>query len=319
MNHPGGPEVLHLEEREVGYPSAGQVLVRQIAAGVNYIDLQHRSGRYPLPSYPAALGMEAAGVVEQVAAGVTAWKRGDRIAYTTPPPGGYAEWRIMPADRLVPVPAEIDMALAASSILRGLTAHYLIKGTFEVAPGHVIVVHAAAGGVGQIVCQWAKHLGAMVIGTVGSDEKVPLARGFGCDHVIVSSREDLAARVKEITNGRGADVVYDAVGPATFDSSLASLKSRGLLVSYGTASGPLPPLDIFRLNQMGSLYVTSPALFTYTKDRAELLMRASEYFEALQRGVVKIAVRHRYPLADAAEAHRDLAARKTTGAIALVW
>ncbi|MFM9883670.1 MAG: quinone oxidoreductase family protein [Burkholderiales bacterium] len=319
MDRPGGPEVLRVEEREVGTPSAGQVLIRQAAAGVNYVDLQHRSGRYPLPSYPAAIGMEAAGVVEQIGADVTDWKRGDRVAYTTPPPGGYAEWRIMPADRLVPVPAGLDMVLVASSILRGLTAHYLIKGTFEVAPGHVIVVHAAAGGVGQIVCQWAKQLGATVIGTVGSNEKVQLARAFGCDHVIVTSHEDLAARVKEITNGRGADVVYDSIGPATFDSSLASLKSRGLLVSYGTASGPLPPLDIFRLNHMGSLYVTSPALYTYTKDRAELLMRASEYFKALQSGVVKIEVRHRYPLADAAQAHRDLAGRKTTGAIALVW
>ncbi len=319
MDRPGGPEVLRVEEREVGAPSAGQVLIRQAAAGVNYIDLQHRSGRYPLPSYPAVIGMEAAGVVEAIGTGVSEWKLGDRVAYTTPPPGGYAEWRIMPADRLVPVPAGLDMVLVASSILRGLTAHYLIKGTFEVARGHVIVVHAVAGGVGQIVCQWAKHLGATVIGTVGSDEKVQLARAFGCDHVIVTSREDLAARVKDITNGRGADVVYDAIGPATFDSSLASLKSRGLLVSYGTASGPLPPLDIFRLNHLGSLYVTSPALLTYTKDRTELLMRAKEYFEALQSGAVKIEVRHRFPLADAAEAHRDLGGRKTTGAIALVW
>ncbi len=319
MDRPGGPEVLRVEEREVGAPSAGQVLIRQSAAGVNYIDLQHRSGRYTLPSYPAVIGMEAAGVVEAIGAGVSEWKLGDRVAYTTPPPGGYAEWRIMPADRLVPVPAGLDMVLVASSILRGLTAHYLIKGTFEVARGHVTVVHAAAGGVGQIVCQWAKHLGATVIGTVGSDEKVQLARAFGCDHVIVTSREDLAARVKDITNGRGADVVYDAIGPATFDSSLASLKSRGLLVSYGTASGPLPPLDIFRLNHLGSLYVTSPALLTYTKDRTELLMRAKEYFEALQSGAVKIEVRHRFPLADAAEAHRDLGGRKTTGAIALVW
>ncbi len=319
MDRPGGPEVLRVEQREVGAPSAGQVLIRQAAAGVNYIDLQHRSGRYPLPSYPAVIGMEAAGVVEAIGTGVSEWKLGDRVAYTTPPPGGYAEWRIMPADRLVPVPAGLDMVLVASSILRGLTAHYLIKGTFEVARGHVIVVHAAAGGVGQIVCQWAKHLGATVIGTVGSDEKVQLARAFGCDHVIVTSREDLAARVKDITSGRGADVVYDAIGPATFDSSLASLKARGLLVSYGTASGPLPPLDIFRLNHLGSLYVTSPALLTYTKDRTELLMRAKEYFEALQSGAVKIEVRHRFPLADAAEAHRDLGGRKTTGAIALVW
>ncbi|MSQ18496.1 MAG: quinone oxidoreductase [Betaproteobacteria bacterium] len=319
MDRPGGPEVLRVEEREVGAPSAGQVLIRQAAAGVNYIDLQHRTGRYPLPSYPAVIGMEAAGVVEEVGPGATSCKRGDRVAYTTPPPGGYAEWRIMPADRLVPVPAGLDMVLVASSILRGLTAHYLIKGTFEVARGHIIVVHAAAGGVGQIVCQWAKHLGATVIGTVGADEKIALARGFGCDHVIVNESEDLAARVKAITGGRGADVVYDSIGPATFDKSLACLKPRGLLVSFGTSSGPLPPFDIFRLNHMGSLYVTSAGLLTYTTDRDELLMRAKEYFEALQTGIVKLAVRHRYPLTEAAQAHRDMAARKTTGAIALTW
>jgi NADPH:quinone reductase len=319
MDRPGGPEVLRVEAREVGAPSAGHVLIRQAAAGVNYVDLQHRSGRYPLPSYPAVIGMEAAGIVEAVGPGVTSCKRGDRVAYTTPPPGGYAEWRSMPADRLVPVPAGLDMVLVASSILRGLTAHYLIKGTFEVGRGHVIVVHAAAGGVGQIVCQWAKHLGATVIGTVGSEEKVALARSFGCDHVVVNERDDLPARVKAITGGRGADVVYDSIGPATFDKSLASLKPRGLLVSFGTASGPLPPFDLFRLNHMGSLYVTSAGLLTYTTDRDELLLRAKEYFEALQSGIVKLEVRHRYPLAEAANAHRDMAARKTTGAIALVW
>ena len=319
MDRPGGPEVLRLEVQDVGAPAAGQVLIRQAAAGVNYVDLQHRSGRYPLPSYPAVIGMESAGVVEDVGPGVTLWKRGDRVAYTTPPPGGYAEFRVMPVDRLVPVPAGLDMVLVACSILRGLTAHYLIKGTFEVSAGHIIVVHAAAGGVGQIVCQWAKHCGAIVIGTVGSVEKVALARGFGCDHVVINGTEDLPARVREITNGRGADVVYDSIGPATFEKSLLSLKPRGLLVSYGTASGPLPPFDIFRLNAMGSLYLTSAGLLTYTSERAELLMRAQDYFAALQSGIVKIEVRHRYPLADAAQAHRDLAGRKTTGAIALEW
>jgi NADPH:quinone reductase len=319
MDRVGGPEVLRLDTYEVGAPGTGQVLIRQAAAGVNYIDIQHRTGRYSIPAYPAVLGMESAGVVEEAGPGVITCKRGDRVAYTTPPPGGYAEWRIMPADRLVPVPQGIDMVLAASSILRGLTAHYLIKGTFEVRAGHIIVVHAAAGGVGQIVSQWAKHLGAIVIGTVGSDEKVALAKSFGCDHVIVNSREDLPARVKEITSGRGADVVYDSIGPATFEKSLLCLKPRGLLASFGTASGPLPPFDIFRLNGLGSLYVTSAGLVTYTTNRDELLLRAKEYFAALQSGVVKLEVRHRYPLAEAAQAHRDLAGRKTTGAIALTW
>jgi NADPH:quinone reductase len=203
-------------------------------------------------------------------------------------------------------------------LLRGLTAQYLIKGTFEVAAGHVILVHAAAGGVGQIVCQWAKHLGATVIGTVGSDDKAAIARGLGCDHVIVYSREDFVARSREITGGRGVDVVYDAVGPATFDKSLLCLKRRGLLVSYGTASGPLAPLEVFRLNQLGSLYVTSPALVTYTSERSELLERAADYFAALQQRIVRIDVKHRYSFEQAAQAHIDLQARNTSGPVVLL-
>jgi NADPH2:quinone reductase len=294
------------------------VLIAQRAAGVNFVDIQHRTGRYPITSYPAAIGMEAMGVIEALGPSVTEFKRGDRVAYTTPPPGAYAQFRVMPADRLVPVPDGLDDLLVGASFLRGLTAHYLIKGAFNVAPGHVIVVHAAAGGVGQIVCQWAKHLGAVVIGTVGSEDKVALARAHGCDHVVVNVTENVAQRVRAVTDGCGADVVYDAVGPATFEGSLASLKTRGLLVSFGTASGPLPPLDLWRLNQMGSLYVTSSGLLHYTSERAELLERAREYFAALLRGIVRIEARHKYRLADAAQAHIDLQSRKTTGPVVLV-
>lgn len=318
MDRPGGPEVLRVEVRELPPPAPGEVLIRQRACGVNYIDIQHRTGRYPIAQYPAAIGMEAAGVVEAVGTGVVDFKPGDRVAYTTPPPGAYAELRLMPAHRLVPVPTGIDDILVGASLLRGLTAQYLVKGTFEVERGHVILVHAAAGGVGQIVCQWAKHLGATVIGTVGSDDKAQFARACGCDHVIVYSREDFVARAREITGGRGVDVVYDAVGPATFDKSLLCLKRRGLLVSYGTASGPLAPLEVFKLNQLGSLYVTSPALLTYTDDRTELLARARDYFDVLHQGVVRLVVHHRYSFEQAAQAHSDLQARRTTGPIVLL-
>ncbi|MBM3531329.1 MAG: quinone oxidoreductase [Alphaproteobacteria bacterium] len=318
MQRPGGPEVLALVELERQRPAAGQVLLRQLAAGVNYIDVQHRTGRYPIARYPAVIGMEAVGMVEEVGTGVTECKPGDRVAYSTPPAGAYAEWRVMPSHRLVPVPASLDDALAGGSFLRGLTAQYLVKRTFPVASGHAIVVHAAAGGVGQILCQWAKYLGATVIGTVGSEQKVALARECGCDLVLVNGRDDVPARVREATAGAGADVVYDSIGPATFEASLASLKSRGLLVTFGTASGPLPPLDLFRLNQMGSLFVTSAGLFDYTKERKELLERASDYFDALARGIVRVAVQHRYRLGEAAQAHAELQGRRTTGPIVLI-
>lgn len=318
MDRPGGPEVLREAQRDVDSPGSGEVLLRQQACGVNYIDIQHRTGRYPIAQYPAVIGMEAAGEVAAVGPGVTEFKPGDRVAYTTPPAGAYAELRVMPAHRLVPVPASLDLVLIGASLLRGVTAQYLIKGTFQVARGHVILVHAAAGGVGQIVCQWASHLGATVIGTVGSDEKAELARRCGCDHVIVYSREDFVARVREITSSRGVDVVYDAVGPATFEQSLLCLKKRGMLVSYGTASGPLPPLEVFKLNRLGSLYLTSPGLLNYTEDRDELLERSRDYFAALEQGIVRIEVLHRYRFAQAAQAHIDLQARKTTGPIVLL-
>ncbi len=318
MDRPGGPEVLRVDQHEVGAPAAGEVLIRQRACGVNYIDVQHRTGRYPIAQYPAVIGMEAAGVIEAVGAGVTACKPGDRVAYTTPPAGAYAELRLMPAHRLVPVPAGLDDVLVGASLLRGLTAQYLVKGTFQVERDHLILVHAAAGGVGQIVCQWAKHLGATVIGTVGSDDKARLARANGCDHVIVYTREDFVARTREITGGRGVDVVYDAVGPATFEQSLLCLKRRGLMVSYGTASGPLPPLEVFKLNRLGSLYLTSPGLLNYSEDRNELLERTSDYFDVLQRGIVRVEVQHRYTFEQAGQAHTDLQARKTTGPIVLL-
>jgi len=317
IDHPGGPDVLRVEQRAVPEPGQGEVLVRQAAAGVNFIDVQHRTGRYPIASYPAPIGMEGAGVVEAVGAGVTDWKPGDRVAYASGPLGGYAQWKIEPDHRLVAVPSGIDLELAAGSVLRGLTAQYLITGSYEVKAGDVLLVHAAAGGVGQILTQWVKHLGATVIATVGSDDKAEIARRNGCDHVINYSREDFAARARELTNGRGVDVVYDAVGPGTFEGSLKSLRKRGLLVSYGTASGPLPPLDLFRLNGLGSLYVTSQAFLTYTADRDELRMRARHYFDVLLQGIVKVDVHHRYPLAQAAQAHIDLQARRTTGPIVL--
>lgn len=311
----GGPEVLQTEDVAVGDPAQGQVRVRHTAIGVNFIDTYQRSGLYPMP-LPAVAGNEGAGLVEAVGAGVTDFRAGDRVCYTGLP-GSYCETRLVPAERTVKLPQGISEDQAASMLLKGLTVHYLIFSTYPVKKGETVLWHAAAGGVGLILCQWAKHLGAEVIGTTGSDAKAALARARGCDHVIVYAREDFAARVRELTGGAGVDVVYDSVGAPTFEGSLASLRPRGLMVSYGTAAGPIPPFDIFRLNRLGSLFLTSPSIFTYTRTREELAARAAGFFAAVAAGAVRIEAGHRFPLAEAACAHAALESRATTGAVAL--
>lgn len=318
MAEPGPPAVLRLESYEVGDPGPGEVRLKQTAIGLNYIDIQHRSGRYPLPSYPSPIGMEAVGVVEAVGGGVTDLRSGDRVVYSSAPIGAYADARLMPADRLVPLPDDVSDEIAAAIFTKGLTAHYLLFTTYPVKRGDTILVHAAAGGVGLLLCQWAKHLGARVIGTVGSPEKAAIARAHGCDVAILYREQDVVTAVREMTAGKCVPVVYDSVGKDTIEASLCCLAPHGLLVSFGTASGPVPPLDLFRLNTLGSLYVTSPAFVTYTSDRAELLARACALFDAIRRGVLKIEIRARYALEDAAKAHEDLQARRTIGASILV-
>jgi NADPH2:quinone reductase len=318
MSRPGGPEVLTEAHYEIGALKSDEALIRQTAIGLNYIDIQHRTGRYPLPSYPSPIGLEAAGVVEAVGAGVESVRPGERVVYSSAPIGAYADCRAMPADRLVPLPESISDEIAAAVLTKGLTAHYLLFATYRVRAGETILVHAAAGGVGQLLCQWARHLGARVLGTVGSDAKAEVALRHGCDAAIVYTREDFVERVRALTEGAGVAVVYDCVGRDTFEGSLRCLRPRGVLVSFGTPSGPIPPFDLFRLNTMGSLYVTSPAFVTHTQERGELLERASELFDAIARGVLRIEVSGRYPLADAASAHEDLQGRRTTGARILV-
>lgn len=310
--------MLTAQTHELRNPDPDEALIRQTAVGLNYIDIQHRTGRYPLPSYPSPIGLEAAGVVEAVGTRVETVRRGDRVVYSAPPIGAYADWRLMPADRLVPLPPDISDETAAAVLTKGLTAHYLLFTTYPVRAGETILVHAAAGGVGQLLCQWAHHLGVRVIGTAGNDAKAEIARQHGCDATIVYTREDFAARVHVLTGGGGVPVVYDAVGRDTFEGSLNCLKPRGVLVSFGTPSGPIPPFDLFRLNTMGSLYVTSPAFVTHTQERSELLERSRALFDAIARGVLRVAISGRYPLADAARAHEDLQGRRTTGAQILV-
>ncbi|UFN48432.1 quinone oxidoreductase [Roseomonas sp. OT10] len=318
IDRPGGPEVLRLESRPVGAPGPGEVLLRHTAIGVNFIDIQHRTGRYPLPSYPAPLGIEAAGVVLEAGPGVDTVRPGERVVYSFPPVGSYADLRVVRAAHLVAVPDGVGDELAAAAFNKGITAHYLLHTTYPVREGETILVHAAAGGVGSLLCQWASARSATVIGVVGSEEKVPIALANGCRHVVVHPRDDLPGRVRELTGGQGVPVVFDSVGRETFEASLLCLRPRGLLVSFGSASGPVPPFDLFRLNTLGSLYVTSPAYVTHTADRAELLARARDVFAALAAGTLRVAVGRRYDLADAAQAHRDLQARRTTGASILL-
>jgi len=312
----GGPEALCWDEVVVAAPGPGEALVRHTAIGVNYIDTYHRSGLYPL-AMPATLGMEGAGIVEAAGPGVVEVRAGDRVAYAGGPVGAYAERRLIPAHRLVPLPAGVTDDQAAAIMLKGMTAQYLLRQTHVVQPGETILVHAAAGGVGLIACQWAKHLGAVVIGTVGTDEKAALARAHGCDHVIVYTREDFAARVREITGGRGVSVVYDSVGKATWEGSLDCLQPRGLMVSYGNASGAVPPFSPLVLSAKGSLYLTRPTLMTYTAKREELLATAADLFAVVGAGIVTPRVGGAYPLREAGRAHRDLESRATTGSLLL--
>jgi NADPH2:quinone reductase len=308
----GGPDVLAWQEVEIGKPGEGQVRLRHTAVGLNYIDTYQRSGLYSLP-LPSGLGSEAAGVVEDIGPGVTGMQPGDRVAYAGGPIGAYAEARIMPADRLVPVPAGITDAQAAAMMLKGMTAWYLVRRTHPVKPGETILVHAAAGGVGLILCQWAKHLGATVIGTVGDDDKAALVRRHGCDHPILYRREDFVARVDELTQGHKLPVVYDSVGKDTFYKSLDCLAPLGLMVSFGQSSGAIGPVDIGILAGKGSLFLTRPTLNTYTASREDLLTAARELFAVVESGAVKIAINQTYPLAEATRAHRDLESRRTTG------
>jgi NADPH2:quinone reductase len=312
----GGPEVLQWDEVTLAKPGPGEALVRHTAIGLNYVDTYVRSGLYPSPM-PSALGTEGAGIVEDVGPGVTDVKPGDRVAYAGGPLGAYSEARVMPADRLLVVPAGVTDEQAAAMMLKGLTAQYLLRRTYQVKPGDTILFHAAAGGVGLIACQWAKHLGATVIGTVGSDAKAALARDHGCDHVINYSREDFVARVAEITGGKKVPVVYDSVGKDTFLKSLDCLQPLGLAALFGQASGPVGPFDLGLLAGKGSLYVTRPTLNTYGAKRADLVAGAKELFDVVRSGAVKINIHQTYKLADAAQAHRDLEARKTTGSTVL--
>ena len=318
IDSPGPPSVLRYECHDIAAPAPHEVLLRQSAIGLNYIDIQHRTGRYPLPDYPSPIGMEGAGTIEAVGSAVDAFKPGDRVVYSSMPIGAYADVRLMPADRLVPLPPAIPDSLAAGIFTKGITAHYLIFTTFPVKAGDTILVHAAAGGVGLILCQWAKHLGATVIGTVGTEQKADIARAHGCDAAIVYSAEDFVDAVRRVTKGSGVAAVFDSVGKDTFERSLRCLAPRGLLVSFGTASGPIAPFDLFELNLLDSLYVTSPAFVTHTRERNELLRRADALFDAVTGGIVKIRVERSYPLAQAARAHEDLQSRRTSGVSILV-
>jgi NADPH2:quinone reductase len=312
FDKPGGPDVLKVEEVEVGEPGPGEARVSQLAVGLNYVDTYHRRGLYPVP-LPSGIGTEAAGVVEKVGDGVADIKTGDRVAYATGALGAYADERLMPADRLVKLPDAISFEQAAAMMLKGLTAQYLLRRTYVVQPGDTILVHAAAGGVGLILCQWAKSLGANVIGTVGTEQKAALAQAHGCDHPIIYTRENFAERVKELTGGEGVPVVYDSVGKDTFDGSLECLRPLGMLVSFGFASGKVPPFDISELSRRGSLFLTRPTLFIYAAKRRDLLGMAADLFAVVVNGDVIIEIQQRYSLLDAAKAHHDLEARQTTG------
>ncbi|MCB1908583.1 MAG: quinone oxidoreductase [Rhodocyclaceae bacterium] len=313
----GGPEVLRLEHADVGRPGPGEAQVRQQAIGLNYIDTYHRCGLYPVP-LPSGIGLEGAGIVEAVGEGVDGLAAGDRVAYAGGPIGAYADVRNMPADRLLRLPDGIPFETAAAMMLQGLTAQYLLRRTYRVEAGDAILIHAAAGGVGLIVCQWAKALGATVIGTVGSPQKAELARAHGCDHAIDYSRENFADRVREITGGQGVPVVYDSIGKDTFMDSLSCLRPLGTMVLFGAASGPVPPFDLGLLAKMGSLYITRPTLFTYTAARKDLVLMGEELFSVVASGRVRIEVNQRYALEDAAQAHRDLEGRRTTGSTILL-
>jgi NADPH:quinone reductase len=313
----GGPDVLQWEEIQVGKPGPAEARVRHSAIGLNYVDIYIRSGLYPVP-LPSGLGTEAAGVVEEVGAGVTDVKSGDRVAYAGGPLGAYSEVRCMPADRLVVLPQGISEHQGAAMMLKGMTSQYLIRQIFKVKKGDAILFHAAAGGVGLIACQWAKSLGATVIGTVGSEAKAKLARGHGCDHPILYTHDDFVTRVNDLTKGEKVPVVYDSVGKDTFMKSLDCLRPTGLMVSFGQASGPVGPIDLGIFGQKGSLFFTRPTLNTYAAKRADMLAMAKDLFDTVLSGAVKIEIHQTYPLKDAAQAHLDLQSRKTTGSTIFV-
>ena len=317
IHETGAPDVFRWEDEDVAAPGAGQALIRQTAVGLNYIDIYFRSGLNPPPTLPITLGMEAAGVVESIGEGVSEVSPGDRVAYNMVM-GGYAEQRVIPAERLVKLPGGITDEVAASMMLKGTTAQYLLRRTYEVKPGDTILFHAAAGGVGLIACQWAKHLGATVIGTVGSDEKAELARAHGCDHPIVYTRDNFVEKVKEITGGEGVAVVYDSVGRDTFMGSLDCLKTRGLLALFGNSSGPVEPFSPGLLVAKGSLYLTRPSLANYTGTRQDLVDTCNDLFQVVESGTVKVEVNQTYALKETGQAHRDLEARKTTGSTVLL-
>ncbi len=318
IHQQGGPEEMKWEEVKIQDPSEGEVLIRHEAVGLNFIDVYHRNGLYPLAEMPAIIGMEGAGVVEAVGVGVTDTQVGERVAYAGMPVGAYSEKRLIPEHRLISIPDSIDFKSAAAMMLQGLTVQYLIRRTFRVQAGMTILCQAAAGGVGLFLCQWAKALGATVIGTVSTPEKAELAKANGCDYPILYTEEDFHKRVMEITDGAGVPVVYDSIGKSTFDKSLDCLSPMGMMVSYGNASGPVPAFEPGILAQKGSLFLTRPSLMHYTAKREDLVMSASDLIEVVSSGAVKISVNQQYELKDAAQAHRDLEARKTTGSTILI-
>ena len=313
----GGPDVLKYEAVTLADPGPGEAQIRQHAVGLNYIDVYLRTGLYPQPAMPFVPGMEGAGEVLKVGSGVSDLQPGDKVAYAGPP-GGYADARNIAADRLVKMPDGIDYKTAAAMMLQGMTTRYLLKKTFKVGPGTTMLWHAAAGGVGLMACQWAKHLGATIIGTVGTDDKMKLAKDAGATHVINYRSENFVERVKEITGGKLCDVVYDSIGKDTFPASLDCIKPLGMWVSFGNASGPVPPFNMAILGQKGSLFATRPSLGNYIASKADLAETANDLFDVVKRGIVKISVNQTYPLAEAVQAHRDLEGRKTTGSTVLV-
>lgn len=317
LKAPGGAENLSWDEFTMPIPAKGEVLLRQNAVGLNFIDIYHRTGFYPLPAYPAIIGMEAAGVVEELGDGVSTLKKGDLVAYGAGPVGAYAEYRIMPESKLVKLPADVKAETAAAIMLKGLTAQYLLRRTYHVKKDDAILVHAAAGGVGLLLCQWGKHLGARIIGTVGSEEKAQRAYEAGCDEVVFYRKEDVQSRVRAFTGGQGVQVVYDGIGKDTMTASLDSLAKLGMFVSYGQASGPMPPLDSQELSRRGSLFFTRPTLMDYVADPQQYQAAATEMFALVASGLLTPTIGSRVALRDAAEAHRALESAKTEGATIL--
>ena len=317
IHETGGPDKFKWEEVEVGEPGKGEILLRQTAVGLNFIDVYHRTGLYKVP-LPSGIGSEGAGVVEKVGPGVTELKPGDRVAYASGPLGSYAEARLYPAERAIKLPDGISDRQAGAMMLQGMTVEYLVRRTYPVKAGQTVLLHAAAGGVGLIASQWLKHIGATVIGTAGGPEKMALAKAHGCDHVIDYHKEDVAKRVRELTGGKGVPVAYDSVGKDTFQATLDSLSPRGMFVSFGNSSGPVPAFEPIILSAKGSLYITRPTLMAYVATREDLVQSATALFDVVLKGAVKIEINQTYPLKEAAQAHRDLEARKTTGSTILL-